>query len=70
MWSSLMKAAWIWCDGNAKDAGLNTCARNLIKLLINMAGMYTFLGRTPESELVLREALQVQSHFVQQNYCL
>ena len=64
-----MKAAYVWCDGNAKDAGLNTCARNLIKLLINMAGMYTFLGQTPESELVLREALQVHSHRLVQLFC-
>lgn len=61
MWSNLMKAAWTWADGNAQDASLQSCARNLVKLLVNMAGTYTFQGKPSESEAVLREALQVCS---------
>ena len=59
MWSNMMKAAWKCSQGDAQDLSLQTCACNLVKVLVNMAGTYTFQGQPAESELVLREALQV-----------
>lgn len=61
MWSNLMKAAWTWADGNAEDEGIRTCAGNLVKVLINIAGSLTTRGKAAESETILREALQVCS---------
>lgn len=58
MWSNMMKAAWKCSQGDAQDLSLQTCACNLVKVLVNMAGTYTFQGQPAESELVLREALQ------------
>ena len=68
MWSSLLKAALTWADNDTKDKGVITCAQNLVKLLNNLAGVYTMTGNTPESEAVLREALQVSLlHLHRQN---
>ncbi|KAL0029678.1 hypothetical protein WJX79_001779 [Trebouxia sp. C0005] len=57
MWSNLMKAAWTWADGNVEDTSIMTCAANLVKVLINIAGSLTTRGKAVESEAVLREAL-------------
>lgn len=56
-----MKAAWTWAEGNVEDdsEGIKTCAENLVKLLINIAGSLTTRGKADESEAILREALQV-----------
>ena len=59
MWSNLMKAAWTWADGNVEDASIRTCAKSLVKVLINIAGSLTTRGKAIESEAVLREALLV-----------
>ena len=54
-----MKAAWTWADGNVEDEGIRTCADNLVKLLINVAGSLSTQGKPAESEAILHEALQV-----------
>ncbi len=59
MWSNLMKAAWTWADGNLEDRSIRSCATNLVKVLINIAGSLTTRGKAVESEAVLREALLV-----------
>jgi len=59
MWSNLMKAAWTWADGNVEDTSIKTCAENLVKVLINIAGSLTTRGKAVESEAVLHEALLV-----------
>lgn len=59
MWSSMLKAAWTWADGNAEDEGIKTCAESLVKVLLNIAGSLTTRGKAAESEAILREALQV-----------
>ena len=57
-----MKAAWTWADGNVEDTSVRTCAKNLVKVLINIAGSLTTRGKAVESEAVLREALLVGRH--------
>ena len=44
MCSNLMKAAWTWADGNVEDTSVRTCAENLVKVLINIAGSLTTRG--------------------------
>lgn len=55
----MLKAAWTWADGHAEDQSIRTCAQSLVKVLINIAGSLTTRGKAVESEVVLREALQV-----------
>lgn len=55
----MLKGAWTWADGNADDEGVRTCAQSLIQVLINIAGSLTTRGKAAQSEVILREALQV-----------